>query len=1364
MNTFQIVLLLAGQGFVCGLTFLFNRGKSTKRSPLSIKSLLQAPQSLIDLSFITIAATIYSLFTVHSLIISGRAPSPGMDSLLHVVLILLVFLASMLYAWAKNKSSIAIGVGAATTLFLLIMAPGGVFVDPYFQQAEEGMGLFYPQLLLYGIIAGTIFYQFGNPLRKGIGLAKKVSVLAGVIGFGLLVLFTNGMQYYGYSIGHYYAPDISQEKAVDVYRRLKKDYTLAERAKIYRYAQEVSLSDNYRNRFLSTQEYLNPTATRNVLSTERLSVFLDPEFTNIFYPRFEEEHEENDYYSHSNGNRRNIPQFVDQATYQRARKTYITDFYERYDRLTEQQKLEYLYNRVLINHSLNDFTSGESEMNLPAVSVEGRLSVYNNLRIYFAIERMNPLKSKLTKLFSYSGELNFNFNNSHSRSYGYGAYAEAEAYEVATDDAPDYFTNRRDVRDPSEIRFLEALEKGSNDETRVFPSYDSRYTEMLLTEHECLPREYENYLTYKAYQALALKEVKSKKLRRFIKGYQGSTSPDVQQTFYSFLQYDSTGSKLATLHKLEGIDFKVFANAKDPAKVPYILGEVYQYLYGEKRETEESVEMDSNEEFLALEVDSMQVVFAKPRSIHDLVGDLIALIEKTPKKNQDALYAEIEDVLISESHLPIFADLFNKDFYPSLKKYSDLSEEDRKQFLLVVRDPIKLALPQLVNLEEKELASSINKELLVIADLENEERETLLHLMAIDKYRGSGGSSLSAFPAAIVKADVINRGLALIFASMMWLPFYILLALIGAFIAHKLVGRDLLRNVVASEDDLSSDQHGLGTSVEFSGRESVISRLMKLAGRGWSTIAVVGRRGIGKSRVLYELLKGAGSNKPKVSVWINAPSQYSEKDFVITVLERFAFKTEQTISKYLGAKPLSVRKSESSSALNVVMQFVICQIIFVLLFTLMQFMVRSSDLMILWVPLIILDLLAVVCLIFYLTRIQPVNLGNWLQKDRNHNPHAIFMYQETMSVLSVLKKASRQDGGVQGIFAKLAPIQKVMFVLSWMISISSFIAVVIMGIIMLVEPRSISDLWWPTILVLALFIGAAVSVGALYRSGETKANEEKGTSLMSLISTYRTYAESVVNRIELGALGDVKESDRNVIICIDEIDKIVDIEETKAFVRKMKALFEVPGVYYYLSLAEDTMQALYLGTAEGKNEIDSSFDHVVHVAPMHVTQGADIAAKYLESRSIAFEPEQSLTLGFLSLGVARDIFRRVDEALSNDAGLKNSGSELLKSYLDLQIQMAYNSYRIDKTMFNQLLTGDADTNLKGLENLLDEIVTKDGDESRGRVVSQLLLLTKALVLLNKESLDVDHLERIRDIGYRIPLDRLKDIREELKEV
>ena len=104
----------------------------------------------------------------------------------------------------------------------------------------------------------------------------------------------------------------------------------------------------------------------------------------------------------------------------------------------------------------------------------------------------------------------------------------------------------------------------------------------------------------------------------------------------------------------------------------------------------------------------------------------------------------------------------------------------------------------------------------------------------------------------------------------------------------------------------------------FGGRSAFLERLIKLSGKGWSTIALVGRRGVGKSRILYQLYSPrtsptgsaaaatpAGSEAASqfaISVWMAAPSKFDEEDFIESTFEQFALNTESAVARYLGAK------------------------------------------------------------------------------------------------------------------------------------------------------------------------------------------------------------------------------------------------------------------------------------------------------------------------------------------------------------------------------------------------------------------------------------------------------------------------------
>jgi hypothetical protein len=117
-----------------------------------------------------------------------------------------------------------------------------------------------------------------------------------------------------------------------------------------------------------------------------------------------------------------------------------------------------------------------------------------------------------------------------------------------------------------------------------------------------------------------------------------------------------------------------------------------------------------------------------------------------------------------------------------------------------------------------------------------------------------------------------------------------------------------------------------------------------------------------------------------------------------------------------------------------------------------------------------------------------------------------------------------------------------------------------------------------------------------------------------------------------------------LVICIDELDKVINFGDLRDFVRRIKGIFEIPGVFYYLSISEDALSALHLGSAYGKNEIDSSFDHILLLEPLRLNEGAQLAEKYL--LHIGYSDLQTRLadcISVISAGVPRDVMRRCDE-------------------------------------------------------------------------------------------------------------------------
>jgi hypothetical protein len=448
----------------------------------------------------------------------------------------------------------------------------------------------------------------------------------------------------------------------------------------------------------------------------------------------------------------------------------------------------------------------------------------------------------------------------------------------------------------------------------------------------------------------------------------------------------------------------------------------------------------------------------------------------------------------------------------------------------------------------------------------------------------------------------------------------------GGFSARKLIERDRTRLLIAAERRSGQVVGDIGLPVDLLGRESLLDRIRKLGGRGWNTTALVGRRGIGKSRALHELYKPSHeeSNGAAVSVWIAAPTSYNEAEFVESVFEQLALRTERAVADQLGARPLPVRLLEKKQAKAGMWMFASILAALVFLLSVAYVRLLRPEVMITWIPVLVVVAIASAILVRFLSDVQPIDLSPWLERDRSHSASAVLLYREARAALRYLDSRRSRDVA-SPIVNGVSPFSVGIFLgfVAWMILLVWF------------------D-WW-----IALLGGIATGWSVIYVMQNLRVplprGEHAGASVMSLTSNYRRFAATVVHHVQSGALGTA----RNVMICIDELDKVIDEVSVRDFLRKMKGIFEVPGVYYYLSLAEDTLARLYLAGAEGKNEIDSSLDHVIRVPPLSWSDSSELMRSY--TKKLGYESVDARLVSVVaavSFGVPRDVIRRCDELVS----------------------------------------------------------------------------------------------------------------------
>jgi tetratricopeptide (TPR) repeat protein/energy-coupling factor transporter ATP-binding protein EcfA2 len=115
----------------------------------------------------------------------------------------------------------------------------------------------------------------------------------------------------------------------------------------------------------------------------------------------------------------------------------------------------------------------------------------------------------------------------------------------------------------------------------------------------------------------------------------------------------------------------------------------------------------------------------------------------------------------------------------------------------------------------------------------------------------------------------------------------------------------------------------------------------------------------------------------------------------------------------------------------------------------------------------------------------------------------------------------------------------------------------------------------------------------------------------------------------------VAEEGWQVIIAIDELDKMRDAEEAMAFLDHIKVLFPIHGCSFIVSVSEDAWARFESRGMPRRDTFDSSFDEVVRVKMLTPAESRD----FLKRRSSSITDAQALFCHCLSGGLPRDLIR-----------------------------------------------------------------------------------------------------------------------------
>lgn len=148
-----------------------------------------------------------------------------------------------------------------------------------------------------------------------------------------------------------------------------------------------------------------------------------------------------------------------------------------------------------------------------------------------------------------------------------------------------------------------------------------------------------------------------------------------------------------------------------------------------------------------------------------------------------------------------------------------------------------------------------------------------------------------------------------------------------------------------------------------------------------------------------------------------------------------------------------------------------------------------------------------------------------------------------------------------------------------------------------------------------------------FKRGVTWTEREK--SYPELVADVKTF---------LGAVAEEYE----VVIGIDELDKLRTADSVEDFLNDIKGIFGVPGCYYLVSVSEDAAAGFERRGAPFRDVFDSSFDDVISLRPLDLVS----ARKILHGLLLGWT-EPFIDLCFvLSGGLPRDLWRVTHELVA----------------------------------------------------------------------------------------------------------------------
>lgn len=642
---------------------------------------------------------------------------------------------------------------------------------------------------------------------------------------------------------------------------------------------------------------------------------------------------------------------------------------------------------------------------------------------------------------------------------------------------------------------------------------------------------------------------------------------------------------------------------------------------------------------------------------------------------------------------------------------SSASAANRAAALAIIDNPVAEGVKELHRLDAgAPLLAALER--FVRPDVPDSDREAILHNMARSIYRQHGEFALSWHEQIVDDAIGYGEVSAVMAASMFCLYQVLLAGLLGRVFGKSLVWTSFAAERLGRLPENTLNEQGIAEARwDFVGRDSTLDRLRRLSIRATGTIGLVGRRGIGKTRLMRELFN-AYAKEGTITVWLDCPTVVSQDEFIQSISERMVEVVEARFAAFAGIPNYSQRGLDNTVIRGLSLCTGLVGAAFGLAFLSLgepspERTLASS-------------LVAGLAIGLFLIRVSSIVMSTRDLQRNLGSESALFEWRAAYEALTRMTERLKQrrtaaihdqgplDRGFLGVV---------------MAALSPLLLLVLLVIAI--------DAPWLAMGIVAALLLLWFSYAAWRRARLEDRARGSALSAASFTLVFRQFVLELAEHIRAGALGARPDETDTFVIFVDELDKIVDRKELRDFVRVIKSVFDIPGARFFLSISQDAYSDLLLGSALGKNEFDSSFDHIELVGPMSFGAARKLSSTYLESLSKGTLDEDVLNLiATLGKGVPRDILRRSDAAVV----LAAERSDLLADRL-LQAER------------NNLLSGVQ--YLAGLSESVAQMFTAAHCDMKAMVESLAAMrLDDKIVRVVSENLVYCHLLSTRDVNTR----------------